>query len=226
MALGTVWPIFAFTPFVLAAAWWLVRHDMASAHRVWQALVARNQDDLSPVEDGDGRVEVAPLADEINPLLGRVDTLFTVQRKFAADGPQAAVAASGRWGSIGTACTRREAAAIRSGRRALASDLGAVARPFANRGALRSRYLCHIGQTDGHGPLRHRVVSVGRAAGHRHRRGRKEQGSRCGRLFVVRHARFESPGQRRQVLTPGRHCGRRVRRRVWYGNDPDRGLRT
>jgi two-component system OmpR family sensor kinase len=83
MGLGL--PLLIVLPVVLVAIVLAVRASLAPVRQFRDRLSARGARDLSPVASEHLPTEIAPLADAMNGLLGRLDAAFTAERSFAAN---------------------------------------------------------------------------------------------------------------------------------------------
>ncbi len=83
MGLGL--PLLIVLPVALLAIVLAVRASLAPLRQFRDRLSARGARDLSPVASEDLPSEVAPLADTMNGLLGRLDAAFAAERSFAAN---------------------------------------------------------------------------------------------------------------------------------------------
>ncbi len=62
-----------------------VKHSLSPLNRLKNALSDRSQNDLSPLSTDDTPLEIAPLLDEINALMRRLDEGINFQKAFIAD---------------------------------------------------------------------------------------------------------------------------------------------
>ncbi len=83
MGLGL--PLLIMLPVALLAIVLAVRVSLAPVRQFRDRLSARGARDLSPVGSADLPAEIAPLADTMNGLLGRLDAAFEAERSFAAN---------------------------------------------------------------------------------------------------------------------------------------------
>jgi two-component system OmpR family sensor kinase len=83
--MGLVLPLLVFLPVVLLAIVLAVRASLAPLRRFRERLAARGARDLSLVPADELPVEIAPVADTLNNLLGRLDAAFEAERSFAAN---------------------------------------------------------------------------------------------------------------------------------------------
>ncbi|GAB1387536.1 ATP-binding protein [Melaminivora sp.] len=85
LALRTAWPIALMAPLLALAAWWAVGSSLAPLGRVRRQVAQRRADDLAAVDSADLPSEVAPLVEELNLLLQRLQQAFAAQQHFVAD---------------------------------------------------------------------------------------------------------------------------------------------
>jgi len=83
MGLGL--PLLIVLPVALVAIMLAVRASLAPVRQFRDRLSARGARDLSPVTSEGLPTEIAPLADTMNGLLGRLDAAFAAERSFAAN---------------------------------------------------------------------------------------------------------------------------------------------
>ena len=83
MGLGL--PLLIVLPVALLAIVLAVRASLVPVRRFRDRLSARGARDLSPVASEGLPTEIAPLADTVNGLLGRLDAAFEAERSFAAN---------------------------------------------------------------------------------------------------------------------------------------------
>lgn len=83
MGLGL--PLLIVLPVALLAIVLAVRASLAPVRQFRDRLSARGARDLSPVINADLPTEIAPLADTMNGLLGRLEAAFAAERSFAAN---------------------------------------------------------------------------------------------------------------------------------------------
>lgn len=83
MGLGL--PLLIVLPVALLAIVLAVRASLTPLRQFRDRLSARGARDLSPVAGEDLPTEIAPLADTMNGLLGRLDAAFAAERSFAAN---------------------------------------------------------------------------------------------------------------------------------------------
>ena len=83
MGLGL--PLLIVLPVALLAIVLAVRASLAPLRSFRDRLSARGARDLSPVAGEDLPTEIAPLADTMNGLLGRLEAAFAAERSFAAN---------------------------------------------------------------------------------------------------------------------------------------------
>ena len=85
IAMGLVLPILVMIPVALAVIVVVVRVSLTPLRRFRERLSARSERDLSAVPSGDLPPEIAPLADALNRVLGRLHSAFEAERSFAAN---------------------------------------------------------------------------------------------------------------------------------------------
>lgn len=83
--MGLVLPLLIFLPIALLAIVLTVRTTLAPLRRFRERLAARGVRDLSLVPADELPAEVAPVADTLNGLLGRLGAAFEAERSFAAN---------------------------------------------------------------------------------------------------------------------------------------------
>lgn len=83
--LGLGLPLLVVLPVALLAIAGVVRLSLAPLRRFREQLAARGARDFSPVAADGLPAEVAPLADSLNGLFGRLDAAFEAERSFAAN---------------------------------------------------------------------------------------------------------------------------------------------
>ncbi|OGB02442.1 MAG: two-component sensor histidine kinase [Burkholderiales bacterium RIFCSPLOWO2_12_FULL_64_99] len=83
MGLGL--PLLIFLPVALLAIVLAVRASLAPLRRFRERLAARGARDLSLVPTDELPTEIAPVADTLNALLGRLSAAFEAERSFAAN---------------------------------------------------------------------------------------------------------------------------------------------
>ncbi|MFN3305366.1 MAG: histidine kinase dimerization/phospho-acceptor domain-containing protein [Roseateles sp.] len=83
--LGLGLPLLVVLPVALLAIAVVVRLSLAPLRRLREQLAARGARDFSPVPADGLPAEVAPLADSLNDLFGRLDAAFEAERSFAAN---------------------------------------------------------------------------------------------------------------------------------------------
>jgi two-component system, OmpR family, sensor kinase len=84
-ALRVVIPLLVLLPLLAAAMAWVVRESLAPLRRVAAEVQHRDAHSLAPVTAARLPEEIAPLVDQLNRLLGRVQAAFAAQRAFVAD---------------------------------------------------------------------------------------------------------------------------------------------
>jgi two-component system OmpR family sensor kinase len=89
LAARTAWrlllPVLVLLPFLGLAGWWIVGRGLAPLGRIAGAVKERSPTALTAVPTAGLPIEIRPLADALNDLLGRLDQSFSLQRRFAAD---------------------------------------------------------------------------------------------------------------------------------------------
>ncbi|TDQ38236.1 two-component system OmpR family sensor kinase [Thiopseudomonas denitrificans] len=78
-------PILIFIPVALLAIALAVRSSLAPLRQFRNKLAKRDEHDLSLLPIEDLPAEIAPVADTLNDLLGRLEAAFTAERNFAAN---------------------------------------------------------------------------------------------------------------------------------------------
>jgi two-component system OmpR family sensor kinase len=81
---GLLWPLAALLPLVGLGIWQAVRIAMMPVQRLSRDVALRSGANLSPLNDDDQPVELAPIAREIEGLLGRLRAAMEAERTFAA----------------------------------------------------------------------------------------------------------------------------------------------
>ncbi|HTT04809.1 MAG TPA: ATP-binding protein [Steroidobacteraceae bacterium] len=84
-ALRVVIPLLVLLPLLAAAMAWVVGESLAPLRRVAAEVQRRDVHSLAPVAAVHLPEEIAPLVDQLNRLLGRVDAALATQRAFIAD---------------------------------------------------------------------------------------------------------------------------------------------
>lgn len=86
LAWHTLWPLLLMIPATIALVLWVVTRALAPVGRLSRSLATRSIDSLDPLPAHDRiPVEVRPLVDALNDLLGRLATALQAQRTFVAD---------------------------------------------------------------------------------------------------------------------------------------------
>lgn len=89
LAARTAWrlllPVLVLLPFLGVAGWWIVGRGLAPLGRIAGAVKERSPTALTAVPTAGLPIEIRPLADALNDLLGRLDQSFALQSRFAAD---------------------------------------------------------------------------------------------------------------------------------------------
>ena len=83
--MGLVLPLLVFLPVAVLAIVLAVRASLDPLRRFRERLAARGAHDLSLVPANELPVEIAPVADALNGLLGRLGAAFEAERSFAAN---------------------------------------------------------------------------------------------------------------------------------------------
>jgi len=81
---GLLWPLAALLPLVGLGIWQAVRLAMRPVERLSRDVALRSGANLSPLNDDDQPVELAPIAREIEGLLQRLRAAMEAERTFAA----------------------------------------------------------------------------------------------------------------------------------------------
>lgn len=81
---GLLWPLAALLPLVGLGIWQAVRLAMRPVERLSRDVALRSGANLSPLKDDDQPAELAPIAREIEGLLGRLRAAMEAERTFAA----------------------------------------------------------------------------------------------------------------------------------------------
>jgi len=81
---GLLWPLAALLPLVGLGIWQAVRIAMLPVQRLSRDVALRSGANLSPLNDDDQPAELAPIAREIEGLLGRLRAAMEAERTFAA----------------------------------------------------------------------------------------------------------------------------------------------
>lgn len=85
LQMGLGLPLLIVLPVALLAIVLALRASLAPLRQFRDRLAARGARDLSPVASADLPTEIAPLADTMNGLLGRLEAAFEAERSFAAN---------------------------------------------------------------------------------------------------------------------------------------------
>jgi two-component system, OmpR family, sensor kinase len=80
-----LWPILIQFPILAALIWLLIGHGFASLRRLSRLIERRTASYLNPISQRGVPVEVLPLIDPVNELLGRLRAALQSQRHFTAD---------------------------------------------------------------------------------------------------------------------------------------------
>lgn len=84
-AFKNIWPVIPVSLLLFAVAWWVVTSALSPLNRVSLQLAQRNADSLAPIDGTEVPREVAPLINELNLLLGRMEHALQTQQQFVAD---------------------------------------------------------------------------------------------------------------------------------------------
>ncbi len=84
-AIRVIIPVLLLVPILGIAIVWVVRTGLLPLQRVATEVQRRDENSLAPVDTTHLPPEVAPLAQELNRLLARLDSAFIAQRAFIAD---------------------------------------------------------------------------------------------------------------------------------------------
>ena len=82
---GVILPQFVILPVAVVLVWFALSRGFRPLAELQQQIRRRENDDLSPIPEGDVPDEVAPLVRAINELLQRLDHSIAAQRHFLAD---------------------------------------------------------------------------------------------------------------------------------------------
>ena len=85
VSLSHIVPWLLMLPVLLVAMTWAVRRAFVPVHALTQALQDRDARDLRPVEAQRAPLELQPMVQAINGLLGRVGSALDRERRFTAD---------------------------------------------------------------------------------------------------------------------------------------------
>ena len=81
---GLLWPLAALLPLVGLGIWQAVRVALQPVKRLSRDVAQRSGTNLTPLDDDDQPAELAPIAREIEGLLGRLRAAMEAERTFAA----------------------------------------------------------------------------------------------------------------------------------------------
>lgn len=81
---GLLWPLAALLPLVGLGIWQAVRVALQPVKRLSRDVAQRSGTNLTPLDDDDQPAELAPIAREIEALLGRLRAAMEAERTFAA----------------------------------------------------------------------------------------------------------------------------------------------
>jgi two-component system sensor histidine kinase TctE len=82
---GVMLPQFVILPLAALLVWLALARGIKPLHRLEERIRARKPEDLSPINHKDVPLEVVPLVDSVNDLLGRLDDSIVTQKRFLAD---------------------------------------------------------------------------------------------------------------------------------------------
>jgi len=80
-----LWPMPFGLLLVAALVWWAVGRGLQPLNRIAGELVGRSAEDLRRLRQDHTPIEVQPLVDALNGLLGRLEQAFENERRFTAD---------------------------------------------------------------------------------------------------------------------------------------------
>lgn len=80
-----LWPLAALIPFLIGLVFIVVRAALRPVWTLGNAISKRSGRNLAPLEIGPQPVELAPIAQEVALLLGRLDAALEAERSFAAE---------------------------------------------------------------------------------------------------------------------------------------------
>jgi two-component system OmpR family sensor kinase len=78
-------PVLIVLPILGLVGWWIVGRGLAPISTTAVALASRDPNSLDPLASDGLPIELRPLVDALNGLLGKLAQSFDVQRRFAAD---------------------------------------------------------------------------------------------------------------------------------------------
>ncbi|WP_159915344.1 sensor histidine kinase [Pantoea sp. 18069] len=82
---GVMLPQFVVLPLAVMLVWMALARGITPLHRLEERIRARKPDDLSPLNFQDVPLEVAPLVNAVDDLLGRLGESLATQKRFLAD---------------------------------------------------------------------------------------------------------------------------------------------
>ncbi|MDR0225174.1 MAG: sensor histidine kinase N-terminal domain-containing protein [Burkholderiaceae bacterium] len=82
---GVMLPQFVILPLAALLVWLALARGIKPLHRLEERIRARRPEDLSPIHHKDVPLEVVPLVDSVNDLLGRLGDSLATQKRFLAD---------------------------------------------------------------------------------------------------------------------------------------------
>ncbi|MEG0921912.1 MAG: sensor histidine kinase N-terminal domain-containing protein [Comamonas sp.] len=82
---GVMLPQFVILPLAVLLVWLALARGIKPLHQLEERIRARKPDDLSPIQHKDVPLEVVPLVDSVNDLLGRLNDSLATQKRFLAD---------------------------------------------------------------------------------------------------------------------------------------------
>ena len=82
---GVMLPQFVLLPLAVLLVWLALARGIKPLHQLEERIRARKPDDLSPIHHKDVPLEVVPLVDSVNDLLGRLNHSLATQKRFLAD---------------------------------------------------------------------------------------------------------------------------------------------
>lgn len=85
LAWRTVGPIVLFVPILMFAVWWTVNTSLEPVDRLRKQLAKRLADDTGKLDLRGLPLEIAPLGEELNLLLTRIEEAFEAQQIFVSD---------------------------------------------------------------------------------------------------------------------------------------------
>ena len=83
--LDSLAPMLAFAPIMAALIWWLIGSEFRVLRRLESEVVSRRVNAMQPVSEQGLPSEIAPVAQALNQLLGRLTRAFNTQRAFISD---------------------------------------------------------------------------------------------------------------------------------------------